>query len=228
MKEKKNCDILKKTIIKLETRYRGSCYIADGIRKEEEMKKYKNNFKSSGTYISNIVIGKLVFKKNIQIGIGGVFAVLFLYGAIEGLVGQNKELREGVVTYIVMLIPFTLIFIKGIRNGRNLSLVRRYNSIFMCDVDGTVTISELARQTGKPPHKVLSELERLFGMGVFCDCTLQKGGTPCVILSGREGSKTSFVNVVCEKCNGTTRLRAGTSGKCEYCGSAISSRNTGR
>ena len=79
----------------------------------------------------------------------------------------------------------------------------------------------------KPPFKILSELEKLFEKGVFCDCTLQKQGMPCVILSGRENSKTSFVYIVCEKCNGTTRIRAGSSGKCEYCGNAISSRNTG-
>ncbi|UKI36455.1 MAG: hypothetical protein L6V93_21635 [Clostridiales bacterium] len=39
----------------------------------------------------------------------------------------------------------------------------RYNSIFMCDIDGTVTIDELAKQSGKPPFKALSELEKLFG-----------------------------------------------------------------
>ena len=110
-------------------------------------------------------------------------------------------------------------------------LSRRLTRHEMQDVasaqDGTVTIEELARQAGKMPFKVLSELEKLFEKGVFRDCTLQKQGLPCVILSGRENSKTSFVNVVCEKCNGTTRIRAGTSGKCEYCGNAISSRNTG-
>ena len=126
-----------------------------------------------------------------------------------------------------MLVPSVLLLLNGIKNGTMAARAYRYNSIFMCDIDGTVTIDELAKQSGKPPFRVLSELEKLFDKGVFCDCTLQKQGLPCVILSGRENSKTSFVNVVCEKCNGTTRIRAGSSGKCEYCGNAISSRNIG-
>ena len=119
--------------------------------------------------------------------------------------GYNENLRDNLITNIVMVIPSGLLLLNGIKNGRMAARAYRYNSIFMCDIDGTVTIDELAKQSGKPPFKVLSELEKLFGKGVFCDCTLQKQGLPCVILSGREGSKTSFVNVVCEKCNGTTR-----------------------
>lgn len=189
------------------------------------MRKNKNNFLGGGTYISKSAIASLILKKHIQMVIGGFFSVIFLYGLIAGLAGHNEKLREGIITYIVMLIPSALLFINGMRNGRRAGLAQRYDSIFMCDIDGTVTIGELARQAGKPPFKVLSELEWLFRKGVFRDCTLQKQGMPCVILSGREGSKTSFVNVVCEKCNGTTKLRAGTSGKCEYCGNSITSRD---
>ena len=159
--------------------------------------------------------------------IGGFFTAVFLFGIISGVTGYNEKLRDNLITNIVMLVPSALMFINGIKNGRRANLARRYNSIFMCDQDGTVTIDELSKQAGKPSYKVLSELEWLFGKGVFRDCTLQKQGMPCVMLSGRENSKTGFVNVVCEKCNGTTRIRAGSSGKCEYCGNAISSRNTG-
>ena len=159
--------------------------------------------------------------------IGGFFTAVFLFGIISGVTGYNEELRDNLITNIVMVVPSALLLLNGIKNGRMAARAYRYNSIFMCDVDGTVTINELAKQSGKPPFKILSELEKLFDKGVFCDCTLQKQGMPCVILSGRENSKTSFVYIVCEKCNGTTRIRAGSSGKCEYCGNAISSRNTG-
>ena len=184
-------------------------------------------FSDGGTYISKIAIARLTLKKHIQMIIGGFFTAVFLFGIISGVTGYNEKLRDNLITNIVMLVPSALLLINGIKNGRMAGRAYRYNSIFMCDIDGTVTIEELARQAGKMPFKVLSELEKLFEKGVFRDCTLQKQGLPCVILSGRENSKTSFVNVVCEKCNGTTRIRAGTSGKCEYCGNAISSRNTG-
>ena len=191
------------------------------------MGRNKKMFSDGGTYISKIAIARLTLKKHIQMIIGGFFTAVFLFGIISGVTGYNEKLRDNLITNIVMLVPSALLLINGIKNGRMAGRAYRYNSIFMCDIDGTVTIEELARQAGKMPFKVLSELEKLFEKGVFRDCTLQKQGLPCVILSGRENSKTSFVNVVCEKCNGTTRIRAGTSGKCEYCGNAISSRNTG-
>ena len=187
----------------------------------------KKMFSDGGTYISKIAIARLTLKKHIQMIIGGFFTAVFLFGIISGVTGYNENLRDNLITNIVMLVPSALLLINGIKNGRMAGRAYRYNSIFMCDIDGTVTIEELARQAGKMPFKVLSELDKLFEKGVFRDCTLQKQGMPCVLLSGRENSKTGFVNVVCEKCNGTTRLRAGTSGKCEYCGNAISSRNTG-
>lgn len=189
------------------------------------MKKATNQFSGGGTYISNVVLGRLSFKKNIQVVVGGFFTTFFVLGIIGGLMKDDQVFWDGLISGIIILLPFVLLFLSGIRNSRKIGLARRYNLIFMCDGDGTVTVHELANQIGKPSVKVLSQLEWLFRKGVFCDCTLQQGGEPCVILSGRTGSKTSFVNVVCEKCNGTTRLRAGTFGKCEYCGSAISSRN---
>ena len=191
------------------------------------MRTKKNLFSGGGTYISKVAIARLTLKKHVQMIIGGFFTAVFLFGIISGVTGYNEKLRDNLITNMVMIVPSGLLLLNGIKNGRMAARAYRYNSIFMCDADGTVTIEEIAKQSGKPSFKALAELEKLFEKGVFCDCTLQKQGMPCVILSGRENSKTSFVNVVCEKCNGTTRIRAGSSGKCEYCGNAISSRNTG-
>lgn len=188
------------------------------------MKKSINRFSRSGTYISNIAIGRLIIKKHIQMIIGGFFTTIFVYGLVVGLIGHNEKLREGLVTYIVMLVPSVLLFINGIKNGRKADIAFRYDSIFMCDIDGVLKINDIAKQIGKPHFKVLSELEWLFEKGMFHDCILQRYDVPCVVLLGREGSNTSFVNVVCEKCNGITRLRVGTNGKCEYCGNSISSK----
>ena len=73
---------------------------------------------------------------------------------------------------------------------------------------------------GKATAQILSELERLVEKGYLCNCSLQKTGQPCVLLSDGSG----FVNVVCDICGGTTRIRAGSSGKCEYCGKALESK----
>ena len=192
------------------------------------MKREKNKFSDDGTYISNDVLKKLSRRKKIQLFAGGFFGFFHVYGVIIGLMGTDEALREDLLLNVFMAALFTLVILCGIRNSKRISLMHRYDSIFMCDVDGTVTIDEIARRTGKQPHQILLELEKLFNIGAFRDCTIQKEENPGVILSGRSGSETSFVAVVCENCSGTTRLRAGTSGKCEYCGSAISARKTHR
>lgn len=186
------------------------------MKKKSTMK--KSRVSAAGTYIVSIALGKLEFKKNIQIGIGGFLAATTVFGTILNIMEAKGTLKADILTVLVCSIPLIL----GIRNGHKASLVRRYDAIFMHDNDGTVTINELAKQTGKPTHKIIKELEYLFGKGMFRDCTLQTGGIPCVILMGREGSRTKFIEVVCENCGGVTRIRAGTTGKCEYCGKAIS------
>ena len=138
----------------------------------------KKMFSDGGTYISKIAIARLTLKKHIQMIIGGFFTAVFLFGIISGVTGYNEKLRDNLITNIVMLVPSALLLINGIKNGRMAARAYRYNSIFMCDIDGTVTINELAKQSGKPPFKVLSELEKLFEKGVFRDCTLQKQGLP--------------------------------------------------
>ena len=42
---------------------------------------------------------------------------------------------------------------KGMKDGALTDLANRYNSIFECDRDGVVTISELTKQMGKQPLK---------------------------------------------------------------------------
>lgn len=188
------------------------------------MTKAKSKLVSSGTYVSNEGLKGLYFKERILIFLSVGPMLFFLFAILQGIFGNDQVLRDGLVTSVIMEVPFVLMFLAGLRYGRRIGLVRRYNLIFMCDTNGVVTMDELSKQMGKPAEKILSQLEWLFQQGLFCDCTLQMGGEPCVILSGKSGSRSSFVNVICEKCNGTTKLRAGTSGKCDYCGSAISAR----
>lgn len=188
------------------------------------MTKSKSMLVSSGTYVSQERLAKIYSKERTLIFLSVGPILFFLFAVLEGIFGSDPVLRDSLVTSLIIEMLFVLMLLAGLRYERKLSLVRRYNQIFMCDKDGVVTMAELSRQMGKPEEKILSELKWLFKHSLFCDCTLQVGGDPCVILSGESGSRSSFVNVICDKCNGTTRLRAGTSGKCDYCGSAISAR----
>lgn len=137
---------------------------------------------------------------------------------------DGSSLRDGLLTYVVCLIPSVILLICGFRMKKNIELAQQYNTIFMCDEDGFVDASELAAQTGKPLTKVFQELETLFRKGLFQNCTLQKSGKPGVVLGNkriRDENSQGFVVVKCASCGGTSRIRSGMSARCEYCGSEI-------
>ena len=69
---------------------------------------------------------------------------------------------------MICLIPSVLLLVLGLKAGALIKLANRYNSIFECDRDGVVTISELTKQTGKENFKILSELELLIEKGFLC------------------------------------------------------------
>ena len=183
------------------------------------------NCNTNGLYLSKKTLVKAGIKKRIMVISGGILTVLFAISVLMAIVGYSEDLRQNLIIYVALLIPSALLLYQGMKAGALTDLANRYNSIFECDRDGVVTISELTKQTGKTTAKILSELERLLEKGYLCNCSLQKNGQPCVMLSDgsaeRDGS--GFVNVVCDVCGGTTRLRAGSSGRCEYCGKALQS-----
>ena len=154
---------------------------------------------------------------------GAVFGFIWAFGAVGGI-ANYKDLREGLPLYILMLIPHVWMFWRGIVAGRLADAATQYESIFTTDRDGIVTMDELTKQRGKSPEAILKELDEIFKKGYFNNCTLQKGQNPCVIIRGaaRDDERgIGFVEVKCESCGGTTRIRAGSSGKCDYCGSPI-------
>lgn len=183
------------------------------------------NYNTSSRYLSKKTLVKEGIKKRIMVISGGILTVLFAISVLMAIVGYSEDLRQNLIIYVALLIPSVLLLYKGMKAGALTELANRYNSIFECDRDGVVTISELTKQTGKASSKILSELERLLEKGYLCNCSLQKSGQQCVILSDGTAGKddSGFVNVVCDICGGTTRLRAGSSGRCEYCGKALKS-----
>ena len=183
------------------------------------------NYNTNGLYLSKKTLVKAGIRKRIMVISGGILTVLFAISVLMAIVGYSEDLRQNLIIYVALLIPSALLLYKGMKAGVLTELANRYNSIFECDRDGVVTISELTKQTGKAASKILSELERLLEKGYLCNCSLQKSGQQCVILSDGTADKddSGFVNVVCDICGGTTRLRAGSSGVCEYCGKALKS-----
>lgn len=149
---------------------------------------------------------------------GGLLTTFFAIGLVLSFTEPGMEDSRWVA--IIMLIPSVWLLWKGVSTGRDLELARRYQSIFASDEHEAVTLEELTRQTGKSGAQIGNELGRLFRKSYFQGCTLRREPLS-VTLSGSKKSGTLYVAVVCPHCGGTTRLRAGSRGKCDYCDSAI-------
>ena len=160
------------------------------------------NYNTFGRYLSKTTLVKAGIKKRIMLISGGILTVLFGTSVLMAIVDYGDELRQNLIVYMALLIPSVLLLYQGMKAGVLTDLANRYNSIFECDRDGIVAIAELVKQTGKANANILSELERLIEKGYLCNCSLQKKGQPCVILSdGRADIDGSgFVNVVCDIC----------------------------
>ena len=160
-------------------------------------------------------------RKRCLIG-GGVAAGFFLLGMVLG-VTSNPDLKQYFTFYCFCFVISLALAVYGLLSGRPIDLARRYESIFACDTDGFISLDELKKRTGRDEWKIMPELEKLFQKGWFQHCTLQREGNPGVMLSDADkGSKgVGFVQMECPHCGGTNRLRAGTGGKCEFCGGAI-------
>lgn len=173
------------------------------------------------TYLSPLAEKQPARRKRFLIS-GIILTVFFGFGVIGGITGQTEGLRQGLTVYLVFLIPSLLLIWKGVSIGKRMDAARRYNSIFLLDTDGFVTLEELTRCTGQTAGAVQKELELLFRKGYFQSCAFRQGDG--VILSSAVGDRKEegFVMVRCPNCGAASRIRAGTTERCPYCGGPVS------
>ena len=150
--------------------------------------------------------------------IAGLFALMFPLAFTT-----NPELKPNLVLYGICILPGLFLIWRGIRLGKQMDMARRFDGVFSCDRDGFVTAAELVHQSGMGEQETLQLLETLFRKGYFEHCTLHRHSRIGVELNDAEigDGGEGFLNVECSQCGGTTRLRAGTFGTCEYCGAPI-------
>ena len=177
--------------------------------------------KQSISYLDEKGVRRLTWKQKRRKIIGACLVGFFGLASILSLVDYVPGLRENLPVYVGFLIPSVLLLLLGLRAGQDLELARRYNSIFSNDQDGVVEFSELRKATGQEAGQISKDLERLFRLGLFQGCTLRQENVPSVVLANADEDGAGFVVVTCTHCGAPTRIRAGSSGKCEYCGGRI-------
>ena len=111
------------------------------------------NYNTNGLYLSKKTLVKAGIRKRIMVISGGILTVLFATSVLMAILDSGDELRQNLIVYVALLIPSVLLLYKGMKDGALTDLANRYNSIFECDRDGVVTISELTKQMGKQPLK---------------------------------------------------------------------------
>ena len=187
------------------------------------LRKRKDIMKERINYLKDEAVRTNERRKKRQITAGAIITAFFGFGVVGGI-ADYEGLREGISMYAVFLIPGIVLLLSGFNIGRMIDAARRYNGIFSADRDGVVTCDELGGQLGMDENRIFKELEVLFRKGFFQNCTLQRGGSPCVIISdamiGEDG--VGFISAMCPACGAVTRIRAGSRGKCSYCGAPIS------
>ena len=181
--------------------------------------------RSKYRYLDSAAEDRLERRAKRQKGWGIGLSIFFGLAVIFALTADKDEpIADDLGFYLGCLVPGLALLVWSFFTKSKLTAARRYAELFGADRDGFVELRELTRATGLSEQKLLVRLDRLFNAGLFCFCTLQRGGArPGVLLSDARVSDEAvgFVNVKCASCGGTSRIRAGTVGKCEYCGSPI-------
>ncbi|MBR6404538.1 MAG: hypothetical protein IKS48_14255 [Eubacterium sp.] len=178
------------------------------------------------TYLNQNLITKNKKKSSLQFKIGIGMLIFYSFDFIAIYEGSLDKYYIPLV--IALMMPAFYLIWCSRKNSAEISEATKYDEVFCKDKNGIVTAHEMAEALDKKYFDIFVELERLFRCGYFVNCTLQQGRNPSVIMYAaqmNDGKSVGFMQVVCKKCGASTRIRANSRGKCEYCGSIISTVN---
>ena len=177
------------------------------------------------TYLNYAILSFHKVKRIVEFIICGIFIPFFIFALITEILDLPGEGEISIViVWLICLLLNCLMLWNAIKTGILIKAAAGYNAIFCGDRDGTITIKEFSTILNKPDYAIKKELKALFRYRYFRNCVLQQGGDFCVILNDakdKEVKKFGFVEIECKNCGGTSRIRAGTVGKCSYCGSPL-------
>lgn len=122
----------------------------------------------------------------------------------------------------VFVVINVLILLLGIRKRKRIGDANRLNSLLEGDADGIRKISDLADDLGKTKAEVITEMEWLLRHHYLKDCTLERGEEPVVYMRRQEETWVApYVMTKCSHCGAVVKVRAHSTGKCEYCGGDV-------
>ena len=177
------------------------------------------------SYLNYVIISCQKVKRIVEYILCIIFIPFFIFALVSEIMDLSADGELWIaIMWVIFLLLNCIMLWDAIKTGILVKAAVRYNDIFCGDKNGTITINEFSIILNKLDYKIEKELKALFRYRYFKNCVLQQGGEFCVILNDAKDNnvkKFGFVEVACKNCGGTSRIRAGTVGKCSYCGSPI-------
>lgn len=143
----------------------------------------------------------------IALGICLAFMVIL---AVFGIVDGEPHIT-GVCTAIGIILIIEMIFF--IRIKKMSERTNRYEMILEEDHDGVITFARLSELTGIPEARIRKDFLRM-----------QNGKFKIIRIEGDNiilGTAEDYEDIICPTCGATNRVRAGSSDKCNNCGSYL-------
>lgn len=151
-----------------------------------------------------------------------VFATILAFGSgSEGVTGAEVTLIIFFLTGGLVIIPL------GSKISANAVIFKMYNNII--ENQNLYSIDSIARVTGLPVKRVMSDLQKMIDKGYFTGAHIDEVNNEFIIPGYNDSQKqenstvnnTDMIIVICKSCGASNTIINGTVGKCEYCGSPI-------
>jgi len=132
--------------------------------------------------------------------------VIFVAALVEGVVA-----RAVLCIILAALLGGEAVFFLAMR--KQLERVNRYGLILEEDHDGVITFARLHDMTGIPEERIRKDFAR-YGKTSYKNITVD--GDQIII-----GKDEDFEEIICPTCGAKNTVRAGSSDKCNNCGSYL-------
>ena len=126
-----------------------------------------------------ISIGKAV--SFIQIVVGITMITLLSMGLVLNSLDEGNWL-ENILVGIILIGALGIMTYLGIKTKVLIANAKKYNAIFMSDIDGKVNINELSLKMGIHSYKIIQLIDKLIGRGYLINCAINYENDPTIVL----------------------------------------------
>jgi len=140
---------------------------------------------------------------------GVILAILVIIGVIGVSEGEPHRVVVAIIVGLIALAELiSMIWIR-----KMLERVTRYEMIFEEDHDGVITFARLHEMTGIPEDRIRKDMT---GPQKHRFSNMRIEGDKIII-----GTEEDFEEIICPTCGAKNTVRAGSSDKCNNCGSYL-------